>query len=65
MQFLWLALVESKVFAERVRVAEEYLLPFALNALARTSIMKSAQHVLRHKGAISIDGLANHTALSV
>jgi AraC-like DNA-binding protein len=65
MQFLWLALAESKAFAERVRVAEDYLLPFALNALVRTSIMKSAQHMLRHKGAISIEGLANHTALSV
>src|ERR1700722_20283668 len=30
MQFLWLALAESRAFAERVRVAEEYLLPFAL-----------------------------------
>ena len=65
MQFLWLALAESKAFAERVRVAEDYLLPFAINALARTSIMKSAQHLLHHKGAISIDELANHTALSV
>jgi AraC-like DNA-binding protein len=65
MQILWLALAERKAFAERVRVAEEYLLPFAINALARTSIMKSAQHLLHHKGAISIDELANHTALSV
>jgi AraC-like DNA-binding protein len=65
MQSLWLALAESKGFAERVRVAEEYLLPFAIDALARSSIMKSAQHMLRHKGAISIDVLANHTALSV
>jgi AraC-like DNA-binding protein len=65
MQSLWLALAESKGFAERVRVAEEYLLPFAIDALARSSIMKSAQHMLRHKGAISIDVLANHTAHSV
>lgn len=65
MQSLWLALGESKAFAERVRVAEEYLLPFAINALARTSIMKSAQHLLHYQGAISINRLANHTALSV
>jgi transcriptional regulator GlxA family with amidase domain len=65
MHSLWLALAESKAFAERVRVAEEYLLLFAINALARTSIMKSAQHLLHHKGAISIGELANHTALSV
>jgi transcriptional regulator GlxA family with amidase domain len=65
MQFLWLAVAESKAFAERVRVAEDYLLPFALNALDSTSIMKSAQHMLRHNGAISIGGLANHTALGV
>jgi hypothetical protein len=65
MQFLWLALEECRAFAERVRVAEKYLLPFAINALTRTSIMKSAQHLLHHKGAISIDELANQTALSV
>jgi AraC-like DNA-binding protein len=65
MQDLWLALAESKTFAARVRVAEEYLLPFAFNALARTPIMRSAQHVLLHRGAISIDGLAHHTAVSV
>jgi AraC-like DNA-binding protein len=65
MQHLWLALAESKTFAARVRVAEEYLLPFALNALARTPIMRSAQHVLLHRAAISIDELANHTGVSV
>jgi hypothetical protein len=64
MQFLWLALAESKAFAERVRVAEDYLLRFALNALVHTSIIK-ALSMLDHKGAIIIDTLANQTALSV
>jgi hypothetical protein len=36
-----LALAESKAFAERVRVAEEYFLPFAINALSRTSSMRA------------------------
>jgi AraC-like DNA-binding protein len=65
MPFLWLALTDSKTFAERVRMAEEYLLPFALNARARTSIMKSAQYVLLRRGAVSIGELANHAGLSV
>lgn len=65
LQALWLALAERKTFAERVRVAEAYLLPFAINALACTPITKSAQHLSHHKGAMSVEELANHTALSV
>jgi hypothetical protein len=44
---LWLKLAERSTFLERVRVAEEYLLPFALHALVRTPIMLSAQHIIR------------------
>ncbi len=65
MRDLWLMLGESTSFAERIQVAETYLLPFARNALARTPIMKSAQHMFHHKGATRIGELANYTALSV
>lgn len=64
-QTLWLRLAESHTFQKRIQVAEEYLLPFAINPQAQTSIMKSAQHSLRHNGAIRIEELANHNALSV
>jgi AraC-like DNA-binding protein len=65
MQDLWSMLAECAMFSERVRVAEEYLLPFAVNALARTSIMKTAQHMFQRKGTVRIDELAYHTSLSV
>jgi AraC-like DNA-binding protein len=64
-QELWLKLAERSTFLERVRVAEEYLLPFALHALVRTPIMLSAQHIIRRMGATRIDEVANHTALSL
>jgi hypothetical protein len=41
-QDLWSMLAESKTFQERARLAEEYLLPFAINALTRTYMMKTA-----------------------
>jgi AraC-like DNA-binding protein len=62
---LWLRLGECSTFQERIRVAEGYLLPFAINALAQTSIMTSAQHIFHHNGAVRIDELANHSGLSV
>jgi AraC-like DNA-binding protein len=62
---LWLKLAERSSFLERVRVAEEYLLPFASRALARTPIMLSAQHIIRHMGATRIEKVANYTALSL
>jgi AraC-like DNA-binding protein len=65
MQDLWSRLAECATFSERVRVAEEYLRPYAVNALARTSIMKTAQHMLLQKGTVRIDVLAYHASLSV
>jgi AraC-like DNA-binding protein len=65
MQDLWSRLAECATFSERVRVAEEYLRPYAVNALARTSIMKTAQHMFLCKGAVRIDELAYHASLSV
>jgi AraC-like DNA-binding protein len=64
-QNLWERLAASATFSERVQVIEKYLLPFAANARARTSIMKSAHHIFHRKGAARIDTLAFHTSLSV
>ncbi len=64
-QTLWERLAESETFAARISVAEQYLLPFALNVVDRTCIMKSAEHIFSHNGATRIDVLANHAALSV
>ena len=62
---LWLRLAESKTFGQQIKVAEDYLLPFATNARAQTPIMKSVRHTFRHKGAIRIDDLAHHSGLSL
>ncbi len=56
---LWLRLAEKHTFQERIQVAEDYLLPFAVNALRRTSIMEAAQWTYRRNGAIRIQDLAN------
>lgn len=64
-QDLWSMLAESKTFQERARLAEEYLLPFAINALARSYMMKTAQHMTDQGGVTRIDELALHSGLSV
>lgn len=46
-------------------MVEDYLLPFAVNALARTSIMKTAHHIFHRKGAVRINALAHLASLSV
>jgi AraC-like DNA-binding protein len=62
---LWLRLAEKNTFHERIRVAEEYLLPFASKALPRTSVMETAQHTYRRNGAVRIQDLANDCSLSL
>ena len=62
---LWMRLGECGSFRERIHVAEQYLLPFALHAAPRTGVMKSAQYAHRNHGAIRIEELAHHTGLSV
>jgi AraC-like DNA-binding protein len=64
-QNLWSMLAESRTFQEQVRLAEEYLLPFAINALARTCMMKTAQYMTRQRGVTRINELAFHSGLSV
>jgi len=62
---LWLRLAEKNSFEERIRVAEEYLLPFASKALPRTSVMETAQHTYRRNGAVRVPNLANDCSLSL
>lgn len=56
---------ESNTFQQRVRAAEEYLLPFAMRASSRTLILKTAQHMLSCRGAVRIDEIAYQAAMSV
>jgi AraC-like DNA-binding protein len=65
LQELWHLVADSKSFAERVRRAEDFLLPFAFRALEPTPIMRSARYLSAHHGAIRIERLAQHTALGV
>jgi AraC-like DNA-binding protein len=62
---LWLRLAESKTFEQQIRLAEDYLLPFARNARAQTPIMSSARHTCRVRGAVRIENLAHNSGLSL
>jgi AraC-like DNA-binding protein len=62
---LWLQLAECRSFQERILTAERYLLPFAINATAKTLILKSAQYLYANRGSIRIEDLANHSGLSL
>jgi AraC-like DNA-binding protein len=64
-QEVWLQLAESKTFAQKVQIAEAYLLPFARNAQFRTNIMRTVDHVFHHKGSVGIEKLAYQAGLSV
>jgi AraC-like DNA-binding protein len=61
----WLQLAESKTFQQRIQVAEEYLLPFAVNARPQTLVMKTAQFIYRHQGMVQIQDLADYSSLSL
>jgi AraC-like DNA-binding protein len=62
---LWLKLAERNTFPQRIQVAEEYLLPFAINALRQTTVMQTAQYTYRQNGAVRIKELADHSGLSI
>jgi transcriptional regulator GlxA family with amidase domain len=62
---LWLKLAECRTFSERIRVAEEYLLPFAIRATPRSLVMKTAQYMSREHGAVRIEELAYSSGLSL
>ena len=57
-------LAESRSFEERVRLAEEYLLPLAANAPASSSIMKSTQYLFNSNGMSRIEDIANDCGLA-
>lgn len=58
-------LEERKSFEERVQVAEDFLLPLAINARARNLVMRTAAHMIQRKGAVRIDELARHAGLGL
>ena len=62
---LWLKLSECRSFRQRIQAAEEYLLPFAINAISKTPIMKTAQYIYRNKGSVRIEHLAHQSGLSL
>jgi hypothetical protein len=62
---LWLRLAEKSTFQQRIQVAEDYLLPFARNALTKTTIMETAHHAYWRDGAIKVSDLAAHSSLSL
>ena len=62
---LWQQLAEKDTFQERIRVAEDYLLPFAINALPKTIVMETAHHTYRRKGAVKIQDLAGNSSLGL
>jgi hypothetical protein len=62
---LWLRVAEKNTFPQRIQAAEDYLLPFARNALAKTSVMETAQHTYRRNGAVRVRDLAGHSALGL
>jgi methylphosphotriester-DNA--protein-cysteine methyltransferase len=62
---LWSRLAETATFAERVKVAEAYLLRKAVNAERNSSIMKAALYMFRTKGAVRLDDVASQLSLGL
>ena len=58
-------MAECKTFLQRIRAAEEYLLPLAMQARGRTLIMKTAQHIIDRKGSVRVEQIAYQAAMSV
>jgi hypothetical protein len=61
----WSKMAECASFRQRILAIEKYLLPFAARARVRTLIMRTAKHILVCRGAVRIDEIAFHAALSV
>jgi methylphosphotriester-DNA--protein-cysteine methyltransferase len=62
---LWNRLAETATFAERVKVAETYLLRKALNAERNTSIMNAALYMFRARGAVRLHDVASQLSLGL
>jgi AraC-like DNA-binding protein len=63
-QELWLRLAEPQTLFDRIRIAEEYLLPLARNRAPLTPTMKTAQ-LLLNRNAPPVRQLAFHAAMSL
>jgi AraC-like DNA-binding protein len=62
---LWLRLAECETFGDRIRVANETLLPFAENASPATRTMATAQNLLRPEGGTRIQQVAHESCMSI
>jgi AraC-like DNA-binding protein len=62
---LWLKLAECETFDDRIRVANETLLPFAENAIPPTRTMAAAQNLLRPDAGTRIQQLAHESCMSI
>jgi AraC-like DNA-binding protein len=62
---LWLRLAEKNTFQQRIQVAEDYLLPFARNALTKTTVMETAHHAYCRDGAVRVQDLAAGSSVSL
>jgi AraC-like DNA-binding protein len=62
---LWNRMAETPTFAERVKVAEAYLLRKALNVERNTSIMNAARYMFRAKGAVRLNEVASQLSLGL
>ncbi len=61
---LWAKMAERESFSDRVRFAEEYLLPYALDAIACNAITNSVRYIVHRRGAVRVEELASQSALS-
>ena len=62
---LWHRMAETPHFAERVKLAEAYLLRKALNAQRNTSIMNAAIYMFRARGARRLENIAGHLSVGM
>jgi transcriptional regulator GlxA family with amidase domain len=62
---LWNRMAETATFAERVKVAEAYLLRKAMNAERNTSIMNAALYMFRAKGTLRLNDVASQLSLGM
>jgi methylphosphotriester-DNA--protein-cysteine methyltransferase len=62
---LWNRMAETHTFAERVKLAEAYLLPKAMNAERNTSTMNAALHMFRARGAVRLEDVASGLSLGL
>ena len=62
---LWNRMAETHTFAERVKLAEAYLLRKAMNAKRNTSTMNAALHMFRARGTVRLEDIAGQLSLGL